>query len=96
MQRKAGIVDEDDTSDSDISDSDDDTAGGDANSIPDGTAEDKQGPIDSLRDYKKRSKTLHRQHRGAMQWKVSSLKMTVSLRTAVLMICYRSLELPNG
>ncbi|KAF2405640.1 hypothetical protein EJ06DRAFT_486572 [Trichodelitschia bisporula] len=29
----------------------------------------KRGPVDSLKDYKRHRKTLHRQHRGAMQWK---------------------------
>ncbi|KAI9171806.1 hypothetical protein HJFPF1_01297 [Paramyrothecium foliicola] len=71
MQKKAGIVDEEDTSDSDISDSDDDNVnGGDKDSIPDGSSGNKQGPIDQIRDYKKHDKTLHRQHRGIMQWKI--------------------------
>lgn len=68
MQKKAGIVDAQESSDSDSSDDDSDDG---HDSIPDGSAENKQGPIDKIRDYKKRDKTLHRQHRGVMQWKVS-------------------------
>jgi hypothetical protein len=64
MQREAGIVDEEASSDSDSSDGDD------GDDIPDGSAEDKQGPLDQLRDYRRREKALHRQHRGLMQWKV--------------------------
>ena len=44
----------------------------DKDSIPDGSAGQKQGPIDQIRDYKKREHALHRQHRGVMQWKVRS------------------------
>jgi hypothetical protein len=62
MERAAGIVDEEISSDSDSSDEDE--------YIPDGSAGHKQGPIDQVRDYKKRDKALHRQHRGLMQWKV--------------------------
>lgn len=62
MQKKAGIVDEEVSSDSDSSSDDED--------IPDGSQDNKQGPIDQVRDYKKRDKALHRQHRGMMQWKV--------------------------
>ncbi|KAM6476255.1 hypothetical protein HDV62DRAFT_251905 [Trichoderma sp. SZMC 28011] len=62
MERAAGIVDEEISSDSDSSDEDE--------YIPDGSADHKQGPIDQVRDYKKRDKALHRQHRGLMQWKV--------------------------
>ncbi|KAH7321314.1 hypothetical protein B0I35DRAFT_477812 [Stachybotrys elegans] len=57
--KAAGVVEEDGSSSS--SDSDDD--------IPDGSSGNKQGPIDQVRDYKRRSKVLHRQHRGLMQWK---------------------------
>ena len=66
MERKAGIVDEDVSSDSDSSAEDSDDGG----DVPDGSANNKQGPIDQMRDYQKRQKGLHRQHRGLMQWKV--------------------------
>ena len=62
MERKAGIVDEEVSSDSDSSEEGDD--------VPDGSAGQKQGPIDQARDYKKREQGLHRQHRGIMQWKI--------------------------
>jgi hypothetical protein len=39
--------------------------------LPDGSVGDKQSVMDQMRDYKRRAKTLHRQHRGIMQWKVS-------------------------
>jgi len=55
-------VDEEISSDSDSSD--------EHEYIPDGSAEHKQGPLDQIRDYKRRDKALHRQHRGLMQWKV--------------------------
>ncbi|EHK25344.1 uncharacterized protein TRIVIDRAFT_33120 [Trichoderma virens Gv29-8] len=61
MERAAGIVDEEISSDSDSSD--------EHEYIPDGSADHKQGPLDQLRDYKRRDKSLHRQHRGLMQWK---------------------------
>ncbi|KAF4975235.1 hypothetical protein FZEAL_7942 [Fusarium zealandicum] len=57
-------------SDSDSSSSDDSDAEDDQGSVPDGSAEHKQGPIDQLRDYRHRDKRLHRQHRGLMQWKI--------------------------
>lgn len=63
IERQAGIVDEEISSDSDSSDDDHD--------VPDGSAGNKQGPIDQVRDYKRREQGLHRQHRGIMQWKVS-------------------------
>jgi hypothetical protein len=69
MEKKAGIVDEDVSSDSDSSESSDDDEDDD-DSVPDGSAGNKQGPIDKVRDYKKREHGLHRQHRGIMQWKV--------------------------
>ncbi|KJZ77486.1 hypothetical protein HIM_03210 [Hirsutella minnesotensis 3608] len=69
MHRESGVWDDEASSDSDSSGSDDDDKDGGA-SIPDGSAEDKQGPLDRLRDYKRRDKALHRQHRGIMQWKV--------------------------
>jgi hypothetical protein len=62
LEKKAGVVDEEISSDSDSSDSDDD--------VPDGSAGNEQGLIDQAKDYKKREKRLHRQHRGLMQWKV--------------------------
>lgn len=62
MERQAGIVDEEISSNSDSSDEHD--------YIPDGSAGHKQGPLDQIRDYKRRDKALHRQHRGLMQWKV--------------------------
>lgn len=80
MEKHAGIVDFDVTTDSSSSDSDDDSDDDDddkkddvkkGSDIPDGTANHKQGPIDQVRDYKKKEKALHRQHRGIMQWKVS-------------------------
>ncbi|KAM0467053.1 hypothetical protein ACHAPV_000567 [Trichoderma viride] len=61
LEREAGIVDEEVSSDSDSSD--------EHEYIPDGSAEHKQGPLDQIRDYKRRDKALHRQHRGLMQWK---------------------------
>ncbi|KAJ6787197.1 hypothetical protein PWT90_08880 [Aphanocladium album] len=39
-------------------------------SVPDGSTSDKQSMMDQVRDYKKKAKTLHRQHRGIMQWKI--------------------------
>lgn len=65
MQKSAGIVDEEISSDSDSSDEHD--------YVPDGSPEHKQGPIDQVRDYKRRDKALHRQHRGLMQWKVRQI-----------------------
>lgn len=73
MERAAGIVDEDISSDSDSSD--------EHGYIPDGSAGHKQGPIDKLRDYKHKNKALSRQHRGLMQWKVSQItKKRANLR----------------
>lgn len=63
-QREAGIVDEEASSDSDSSD------GSRSKMMPDGSAEHRQGPLDQLRDYRRRDKALHRQHRGMMQWKL--------------------------
>jgi len=60
-EKRAGIVDEEASSDSDSS--------GDEG-LPDGSAEDRQGPIDQVRDYKRRENALHRKHRGVMQWKI--------------------------
>ncbi|XP_044715365.1 c2 domain-containing protein [Hirsutella rhossiliensis] len=64
MQHEAGIVDEEASSDSDSSDS------SMSKDLPDGSVDDKQGPLDQIRDYRRRDKALHRQHRGIMQWKV--------------------------
>lgn len=62
MEKKVGIVDQEVDSSSEEDSSDDD--------VPDGSKGHKQGPIDQLRDYKKKDKGLHRRHRGIMQWKV--------------------------
>lgn len=75
LEKRAGIVDEDESSESDSSE---DEEGGD-DGVPDGSAGSKQGPIDKARDYKNRQKGLHRQHRGIMQWKVGA--PSSSLRT---------------
>lgn len=72
LEKKAGIVDEEASSDSDSSDDDD-------NDVPDGSAGDKQGVVDQIRDYKRRDKALHRRHRGVMQWKVRLLLISLSL-----------------
>ncbi|KAF7553634.1 hypothetical protein G7Z17_g3523 [Cylindrodendrum hubeiense] len=63
--RPASIGSNTDSSSSSSSDSE-----SDADSIPDGSSGNKQGPIDQLRDYKRRDRRLHRQHRGLMQWKI--------------------------
>lgn len=64
IEREAGIVDEEASSDSDSSSDEV------KEELPDGSAQHKQGLMDQLRDYKRRDKALHRQHRGLMQWKV--------------------------
>ncbi|OAA37685.1 meiotically up-regulated protein [Metarhizium rileyi] len=64
IEREAGVVDEEASSDSDSS------SDGEKEQLPDGSAQHKQGLMDQLRDYKRRDKALHRQHRGLMQWKV--------------------------
>jgi hypothetical protein len=69
LEREAGIVDEEISSDSDSDSS------ADHDYIPDGSAEHKQGPLDQIRDYKRKDKALHRQHRGLMQWKVRMLRL---------------------
>lgn len=66
MEKEAGIVDEEASDSTDTSDDD-------AASVPDGSANNEQGPIDQLRDYRRRDVALHRQHRGIMQWKVRLL-----------------------
>lgn len=65
--RPRSIVSNSDSSSSSSSSSDSDS---DARDIPDGSSANKQGPIDKIRDYKRRDRRLHRQHRGLMQWKV--------------------------
>lgn len=86
LERQAGIIDAgDDSSDSDLSSGDEDDMlaarspesrsrkdrrSMSRTSLPDGSAGDKQSFLDQARDYKRRAKTLHRQHRGIMQWKV--------------------------
>ncbi|QUC21506.1 uncharacterized protein UV8b_05749 [Ustilaginoidea virens] len=62
VDKEAGTVDEEASSDSDSSDEGQD--------VPDGSAGHQQNLLDQLRDYKKRDKALHRQHRGLMQWKI--------------------------
>lgn len=68
--RRPGSLDSDSDSNSSSDTEDDDD--GQISSVPDGSAAQKQGPIDKVRDYRRRDKRLHRQHRGLMQWKVSS------------------------
>lgn len=63
IERQAGIVDEEASSDSDSSEEE-------KEELPDGSADQKQGVIDQVRSYKRRDKALHRQHRGLMQWKI--------------------------
>lgn len=82
MEREAGIVDSEGESsgaarrppsigsNSDSSSSSSSDSDGESSDIPDGSAGNKQGPIDQLRDYRRRDKRLHRQHRGLMQWKI--------------------------
>ncbi|KAM0547000.1 hypothetical protein ACHAPJ_010543 [Fusarium lateritium] len=85
QEKEAGIVESDDeegtgrvhrpgsigsNSDSSSSSSDTEDEDGQVSSVPDGSASQKQGPIDQLRDYRRRDKRLHRQHRGLMQWKI--------------------------
>ncbi|KAH8734973.1 hypothetical protein BGZ61DRAFT_342410 [Ilyonectria robusta] len=65
--RPRSIVSNSDSSSSSSSSSDSDS---DARDIPDGSSANKQGPIDKIRDYKRRDRRLHRQHRGLMQWKI--------------------------
>ena len=36
-----------------------------------GGSSGREGPIDAVKDYTGKSKTLHRQHRGLMQWKAA-------------------------
>ena len=61
-------VDDDNADSSSSSDDDDgDYAGADDKKENDG----RRGPLDAVKDYKDKSKTLHRQHRGVMQWKAA-------------------------
>ena len=59
----AKSLDDDDGSDTSSSSSDDD----DAKKQPDS----KSGPVEQVKDYKEHHKTLHRKHRGLMQWKAA-------------------------
>ncbi|KAK2601648.1 hypothetical protein QQS21_004798 [Conoideocrella luteorostrata] len=63
LEKRAGVVDEEASSDSDSSDDE-------KEELPDGSAGNKQNVIEQVRDYKRRDKALHRQHRGLMQWKI--------------------------
>jgi hypothetical protein len=87
QEKNAGIVESDDdeqsgrlhrsgsigsNSDSSSSSSDTENEDGQESDVPNGSSSQKQGPIDQLRDYRRRDRRLHRQHRGLMQWKVSS------------------------
>ncbi|PFH63466.1 hypothetical protein XA68_10060 [Ophiocordyceps unilateralis] len=73
MRREASTASEEASSDSDSSDGSDvaksvkSTGGG---TVPDGSVGHRQGPLDQIRDYRRRDKALHRQHRGVMQWKI--------------------------
>ncbi|KAF5019882.1 hypothetical protein F66182_8118 [Fusarium sp. NRRL 66182] len=84
-EKEAGVVQSEDEgsgpvhrpasigSNSDSSSSSSDSEGDDneqESGVPDGSSSNKQGPIDQLRDYRRRDKRLHRQHRGLMQWKI--------------------------
>ncbi|KAF4995858.1 hypothetical protein FGRMN_4815 [Fusarium graminum] len=66
---RSGSTDSESDSDSNSSDTDDDDERS-VFDVPDGSAEHKQGPVDKMRDYSRRDKRLHRQHRGLMQWKI--------------------------
>jgi hypothetical protein len=84
IEREAGIVDEEVSSDSDSSS---DEEKGD---LPDGSADNKQGLLDQLRSYRRRDKALHRQHRGLMQWKVSCLQGEKCVWKMGVLICLGS------
>ncbi|KAG6039338.1 hypothetical protein E4U41_002880 [Claviceps citrina] len=76
MEKQAGIVYEEASSDSDSSSSDEEEA-------PDGSAGHEQGMVDRVRSFRRRDKALHRQHRGLMQWKIADLKREMQIpRTA--------------
>ena len=53
--------------DMDKSDSSSDSDDGSSNNDP----SDSANPINKIKDYKEKSGTLHRQHRGLMQWKLA-------------------------
>lgn len=57
-------MDDKESDNSDTSSSDDSSEDGNDNNK-------SKGPIDKIKDYKEKSGTLHRQHRGLMQWKVA-------------------------
>ncbi|CEF72735.1 hypothetical protein FGSG_00738 [Fusarium graminearum PH-1] len=95
QEKKAGIVGSDDDeqsgrryrsgsigSNSDSSSSSSDTENEDEqeSSVPNGSSSQKQGPIDQLRDYRRRDRRLHRQHRGLMQWKSTGTELTEESR----------------
>ncbi|PHH67068.1 hypothetical protein CDD81_4463 [Ophiocordyceps australis] len=63
MEKAAGIGDEDASSDSDSSSGEKDEADGKS-------LKEKQSTLEQIRDYRRRDKALHRQHRGIMQWKI--------------------------
>ncbi|RGP74838.1 hypothetical protein FLONG3_5950 [Fusarium longipes] len=85
QEKKAGFAESDDdqqsgrryrsgsigsNSDSSSSSSDTENEDGQESDVPNGSSSQKQGPIDQLRDYRRRDRRLHRQHRGLMQWKI--------------------------
>ncbi|KAM5377336.1 hypothetical protein ACJZ2D_005017 [Fusarium nematophilum] len=85
IEKEAGIIDSDSTngsvaprrpasigsnSDSSSSSSSDSESDDEKSKVPDGSVGNKQGPVDQIRDYRRRDKRLHRQHRGIMQWKI--------------------------
>ena len=61
------VSDDEAGSSSSSSDSDSEHTGGDSK----GGSSSREGPIDAVKNYKTKSKTLHRQHRGLMQWKAT-------------------------
>ncbi|KAF4457942.1 hypothetical protein F53441_197 [Fusarium austroafricanum] len=67
---RSGSIGSNSDSSSSSSSSDSEDENGKTSNVPDGSASQKQGPIDQLRDYRRRDKRLHRQHRGLMQWKI--------------------------
>ena len=72
MEKEAGIVDDGASSDSDSSEDDEEAEEDDSNSqLPDDSTDDKQNLVDRVKDFNKKEKALHRQHRGMMQFKVS-------------------------
>ncbi|KAK6225808.1 c2 domain-containing protein [Colletotrichum tabaci] len=70
--------DDDDSSDLDLGIADASTRGSDgtrqstdsnASETPSNASKKSNGPIQAYKDYKSRSRDLHRQHRGLMQWR---------------------------